>query len=71
MSRRCADGRADFLRQMIADSRLQRRRPSLCVVRRELADLAATAGVTLLDWFVVFGTTAFSVAEVAPLPAQW
>jgi len=23
-----------------------------------------------LDWFVVFGTTAFSVAEFAPLPAQ-
>ena len=25
----------------------------------------------LLDWFVVFGTKAFSVAEFAPRPAQW
>jgi hypothetical protein len=41
------------------------------LVWMELADLAATAGVTLLDWFVVFGTTAFLIAEFAPVPAQW
>jgi len=37
----------------------------------ELVDLAATADITLLDWFVVYGTITFSVAEFAPLPAQW
>ena len=46
-------------------------RPDDELVWMELVDLAATAGVTLLDWFVVYGTRAFSVAEFAPLPAQW
>jgi hypothetical protein len=46
-------------------------RPDDELVWMELVDLAATAGITLLDWFVVFGTKAFSVAEFAPLPAQW
>jgi hypothetical protein len=46
-------------------------RPDDELVWMELVDLAATAGITLLDWFVVFGTTTFSVAEFAPLPAQW
>jgi NaMN:DMB phosphoribosyltransferase len=46
-------------------------RPDDELVWMELVDLAATAGFTLLDWFVVYGTMAFSVAEFAPLPAQW
>ena len=46
-------------------------RPDDELVWMELVDLAATAGITLLDWFVVFGTKAFSIAEFAPLPAQW
>jgi hypothetical protein len=37
----------------------------------ELVGLAATADITLLDWLVVYGTITFSVAEFAPLPAQW
>jgi hypothetical protein len=46
-------------------------RPDDELVWMELVDLAATVGITLLDWFVVFGTRSFSVAEFAPLPAQW
>ena len=46
-------------------------RPDDELVWMELVDLAATAGITLLDWFVVYGTLAFSAAEFAPLPAQW
>ena len=46
-------------------------RPDDELVWMELVDLAATVGITLLDWFVVFGTTTFSVAEFAPRPAQW
>jgi hypothetical protein len=46
-------------------------RPDDELVWMELVDLAATAGITLLDWFVVFGTMTFSVAQFAPLPAQW
>ena len=46
-------------------------RPDDELVWMELVDLAATVGITLLDWFVVYGTKAFSVAEFAPLPAQW
>ena len=46
-------------------------RPDDELVWMELVDLAAAAGFTLLDWFVVFGTMAFSVAEYAPRPAQW
>jgi hypothetical protein len=37
----------------------------------ELVALAAVTGVTLLDWFVVWEAKVFSVAEFAPLPAQW
>ena len=37
----------------------------------ELVDLAASYDVTMLDWFVVYDTTAFSVAEHAPIGAQW
>jgi len=46
-------------------------RPDDELVWMELASLASFYGVTLLDWFVVWGTTAFSVAEFAPVPAQW
>ena len=46
-------------------------RPDDELVWMELVDLAGTVGITLLDWFVVYGTRAFSVAEFAPLPAQW
>ena len=46
-------------------------RPDDELVWMELVDLAGTVGITLLDWFVVFDTKAFSVAEFAPLPAQW
>ena len=46
-------------------------RPDDELVWMELVDLAATVGITLLDWFVVYGTMTFSVAEFAPLPAQW
>jgi hypothetical protein len=37
----------------------------------ELVELAASDGLVLRDWFIVWGTKAFSVAEFAPLPAQW
>jgi hypothetical protein len=46
-------------------------RPDDELVWMELASLASFYGVTLLDWFVVWGTNAFSVAEFAPVPAQW
>ena len=37
----------------------------------ELVASAREGGVTLFDWFVVWGTTAFSVAEHAPIGPQW
>jgi hypothetical protein len=37
----------------------------------ELVGLARSLGVHLLDWWVMFGTKAFSVAEFAPTPAGW
>jgi hypothetical protein len=37
----------------------------------ELVELASLQDVLLLDWFVVFGTKCYSVAEFAPIPAQW
>jgi hypothetical protein len=46
-------------------------RPDDELVWMELASLASFYDVALLDWFVVWGTTAFSVAEFAPVPAQW
>jgi hypothetical protein len=36
-----------------------------------LVELARDAGIALLDWFVVTGTVAFSVAEHAAVPAGW
>jgi hypothetical protein len=46
-------------------------RPDDELVWMELVDIAACGGVTLLDWFVVWGRKAFSVAEFAPIPPQW
>lgn len=37
----------------------------------ELLDLASAKGLALLDWYVVWGTKAFSVTEHAPAPAGW
>jgi DNA repair protein RadC len=37
----------------------------------ELVDLAESWDITLLDWFVVTGRYSFSVAQFAPIPAQW
>lgn len=37
----------------------------------ELVELARSEGLVLLDWFVTYGMRGFSVAEFAPLPAQW
>jgi hypothetical protein len=37
----------------------------------ELGGIAEDAGIDLLDWFVVCGTIAFSVAEHAEVPAGW
>ncbi len=36
-----------------------------------LGEVAEDAGIDLLDWFVVCGTVAFSVAEHAVVPAGW
>jgi hypothetical protein len=46
-------------------------RPDDRLVWMELVALAETGGITLLDWFVVWGRYAFSPAEFAPVPAQW
>lgn len=37
----------------------------------ELRGQATAADLVLLDWFVVWGTKAFSIAEHAPAPAAW
>ncbi len=37
----------------------------------ELVQIAKNQNITLYDWFVTWGLKAFSVAEFAPLPAQW
>jgi hypothetical protein len=37
----------------------------------ELVQLANEQRITLYDWYVTCGTKAFSVAEFAPVPAQW
>ena len=37
----------------------------------ELSAHAEAAGVSLLDWIVVWGRYAFSVAQFAPSPARW
>ena len=46
-------------------------RPDDELMWRELRELATTKELCLLDVFVVWGTRAFSIAEHAPLPAQW
>ena len=32
---------------------------------------AEEAGITAIDWFVVFGSKMYSVAQFAPIPARW
>ena len=37
----------------------------------EMVGVARANGIVLLDWFVTYGTKAFSLAEFAPTPAGW
>jgi hypothetical protein len=37
----------------------------------ELVELAEDWDIVLLDWFVLAGRYSFSIAEYAPIPAQW
>lgn len=46
-------------------------RPDDELVWEEMLGTAASYGVVLLDWWVAWGTKAFSVAEFAPSPARW
>ncbi len=46
-------------------------RPDDELLWEELVGQADAAGFDLLDWWVMFGTQAFSVAEFAPTPARW
>jgi hypothetical protein len=46
-------------------------RPDDELVWEELVGTAAARGVGLLDWWVLWGTTAFSIAEHAPTPASY
>jgi hypothetical protein len=46
-------------------------RPDDELVWEELVGQATAAGLVLLDWWVLFGTQAFSIAEHAPTPAAW
>jgi hypothetical protein len=46
-------------------------RPDDELAWEELVGQATAAGLELLDWWVIFGTQAFSVAEFAPTPAGW
>jgi hypothetical protein len=46
-------------------------RPDDELVWIELVELTDSWDITLLDWFVVSGRYSFSVAEFAPIPAQW
>lgn len=51
--------------QVLAD------RPDDELTWMELVGAASDHGQQLLDWFIVWGTYAFSVAEFAPLGAAW
>jgi hypothetical protein len=46
-------------------------RPDDELLWMELVELAEDWDVVLLDWFVLAGRYSFSVAEYAPIPAQW
>jgi hypothetical protein len=46
-------------------------RPDDELTWEEMVGAATAVDVVLLDWFVVWGTRAFSIAEFAPTPAGW
>jgi hypothetical protein len=46
-------------------------RPNDELLWMELVELAEDWDIVLLDWFVLAGRYSFSVAEYAPIPAQW
>lgn len=46
-------------------------RPDDELLWMELVELAEDWDIVLLDWFVLAGRYSFSVAEYAPIPAQW
>ena len=46
-------------------------RPDDELVWEELVEHADELGLRLLDWWVLFGDEAFSVAERCPTPAAW
>jgi hypothetical protein len=46
-------------------------RPDDELVWEEMVGIAKANGIVLLDWFVTYGTKAFSLAEFAPTPAAW
>ena len=41
------------------------------LVWEEMVGITQANDLVLLDWFVTWGTTAFSLAEFAPTPAPW
>ncbi len=46
-------------------------RPDDELVWEEMVGIARANDIVLLDWFVTWGTKAFSLAEFAPTPAAW
>jgi len=46
-------------------------RPDDELVWEEMVGMARANDIVLLDWFVTWGTKAFSLAEFAPTPAAW
>lgn len=46
-------------------------RPDDELVWEEMCGIARANHIVLLDWFVTWNTTAFSLAEFAPTPAAW
>jgi hypothetical protein len=46
-------------------------RPDDELVWEEMAGIARANNIVLLDWWVTWGTKAFSLAEFAPTPAAW
>lgn len=46
-------------------------RPDDELVWEEMVGVARANDVVLLDWWVTWGTKAFSLAEFAPTPAAW
>ncbi len=46
-------------------------RPDDELVWEELVGQADARGLTLIDWWILYGSHAFSIAEHAPTPARW